>query len=189
MERRSETLWCAILAMASMCVIRPAAAADSAVADAPRVLITPRKASRPPASPQPAIRVNVKLTLIPVTVTDPFGASFSGLPRESFRLFEDGVEQQLKYFSSEDAPVSLGVVFDASRSMTGKLDQSRAAVSQFFRTATAGDEFFLLEFNDTPHILCDFTTDTEEIEKKLVDIKPKNWTALFDSVYMAIQQM
>ena len=189
MERRSKTFWCAILAMASMCAIRPAAAADSAVADAPRVLITPRKASRPPASPQPAIRVNVKLTLIPVTVTDPFGASFSGLPRESFRLFEDGVEQQLKYFSSEDAPVSLGVVFDASRSMTGKLDQSRAAVSRFFHTSRPDDEFFLVEFNDAPRMLCDFTSDTEQIEKKLVNIQPKNWTALFDAVYMAVHKV
>jgi VWFA-related protein len=154
-----------------------------------RVAITPRVASHRKPGPDPAIRVDIKLTLIPVTVTDALGAPYSGLPQSAFRLLEDGVEQQLKSFASEDGPVSLGVVFDASRSMSGKLDQSRAAVSQFFRTATAGDEFFLIEFNDTPHILCDFTTDTEEIEKKLVDIKPKNWTALFDSVYMAIQQM
>jgi len=133
--------------------------------------------------------VNVKLTLIPVTVTDPFGASLSGLPRESFRLFEDGVEQQLKYFSSEDAPVSLGVVFDASRSMTGKLDQSRAAVSRFFHTSRPGDEFFLVEFNDAPRMLCDFTSDTERIEKTLVNIQPKNWTALFDAVYMAVHKV
>src|SRR5437899_9375701 len=97
-QRAVQARRCVLLAVASMCAIRPSAAADDAVADAPRVLITPRKA--PNTSPQPAIRVNVKLTLIPVTVTDPFGASFSGLPKEAFRLFEDGVEQQLKYFSS-----------------------------------------------------------------------------------------
>jgi Ca-activated chloride channel homolog len=155
-----------------------------------RVAITPRApAHTTNRDTAPALRVNVKLTQIPVTVTDSLGATFLGLPQAAFRLFEDGVEQQIKYFTAEDGPVSMGVVFDASRSMEGRLDQSRAAVSQFFRTATTGDEYFLIEFNDTPRLLCDFTTDMDRIEKTLVNIKPKNWTALFDSVYMGIQQM
>src|SRR5437762_12813823 len=73
--------------------------------------------------------------------------------------------------------------------MTGKLDQSRAAVSRFFHTSRPGDEFFLVEFNDAPRMLCNFTTDTERIEKTLIGIQPKNWTALFDAVYMGIQHM
>ena len=73
--------------------------------------------------------------------------------------------------------------------MTGKLDQSRAAVSRFFHTSRPGDEFFLVEFNDAPRMLCDFTSDTEQIEKTLVNIQPKNWTALFDAVYLAAHQM
>src|SRR5262249_2323508 len=85
-----------------------------------RVSITPRAAPRRQNGPAAPIRIDVRLTLIPVTVTDPFGSPFSGLPREAFRLYEDGVEQQIKHFSSEDAPVSVGVVFDASRSMSGK---------------------------------------------------------------------
>jgi VWFA-related protein len=136
-----------------------------------------------------AIRVDVKLVLIPVTVTDPFGAPFAGLPKEVFQLFEDGVEQQVKYFSSQDAPVSLGVVFDTSRSMEGKLDESRAAVARFLRTATPGDEFFLVEFNDRPRLLCDFTSDAALIEKMLAGAQPKNWTALLDAVYMAVHKM
>ena len=136
-----------------------------------------------------SLRVDVRLVLIPVTVTDPFGAPYPGLPREAFRLFEDGVEQQLKYFSAEDAPVSLGVVFDASGSMQGKLDQSRAAVSEFFDTAVPGDEFFLVEFNDAPRMLCGFTSDAQRIQHSLAGIQPKSWTALLDAVYMAIHQM
>ena len=136
-----------------------------------------------------AIRTDVKLVLIPVTVTDTFGVPFSGLPKDSFRLYEDGVEQEVKSFSMQDAPVSLGIVFDASRSMEGKLDQSREAVAQFLRASMPGDEFFAVEFNDSPRILCDFTSDTAEIEKALSGIKSKNWTALLDAVYMAIQQM
>lgn len=154
-----------------------------------RVSITPSAPPPKKTGSAPAIRVNVKLTLIPVTVTDPFGAPFSGLTHEAFQLFEDGVEQELKYFNSEDAPVSMGVVFDASRSMTGAMDKSRIAISQFFHTATPGDEFFLVAFGDAPRILSGFTTDTTAIEKELVGIKPKGWTALYDAVYLAIQQM
>ncbi len=164
-----------------------AAGLAAGASDDARVAITPR-------APQPqlkegSIRTDVKLVLIPVTVTDPYGAPFAGLPQETFRLFEDGVEQQVKYFSSKDAPISLGVVFDASRSVAGKLDQSRTAVSRFFRTTLPGDEFFVVEFSDTPRMLCNFTSDTEQIEKTLVSITPRNWTALLDAVYLSVRQM
>jgi Ca-activated chloride channel homolog len=155
----------------------------------PRVNIAPRIVTRPQAAVNASIRVDTKLVLIPVTVTDTFGAPFIGMTRDRFRLFEDGVEQQVKYFTAQDAPISLGVVFDASRSMEGKLDQSRAAVSRFFHTSMPGDEFFLVEFNDRPRLLSGFTSSTDAIEKSLVGIKPKNWTALLDAVYMAIHEM
>jgi Ca-activated chloride channel family protein len=155
-----------------------------------RVTITPRTvAPRSPARGGASIRVDTSIVLVPVTVTDPFGAPYPGLTRDSFRLLENGVEQDLKYFATEDAPVSLGVVFDASRSMEGKLDRSRAAVSRFFHTAVPGDEFSLVEFNDAPRLLCGFTSDTALIEKSLEEIEARNWTALLDAVYMAINQM
>lgn len=164
-------------------------ASSAAEEGGPRVSIAPRATLRRNNVPASDIRVDVKLTQIPVTVTDSLGAPYPGLTREDFRLFEDGVEQQLKYFGSDDAPVSLGVVFDASQSMAGKLNQSKAAVSRFFNTTMGGDEFFLIEFNDVPRVLCDFTTDTDLIEKTLVSIQPKNWTALFDAVYMSVRKM
>jgi len=158
-------------------------------AETPRINITPRIRARPQAVVNASIRVDAKLVLIPVTVTDTFGAPFQGMTPDRFRLFEDGVEQRVKYFAAQDAPVSLGVVFDASRSMEGKLDESRAAISRFFRTSMAGDEYFLVEFSDRPRLLSGFTTSTAVIEKSLIGIKPKNWTALLDAVYMSIHQM
>ncbi|HTM48637.1 MAG TPA: VWA domain-containing protein [Bryobacteraceae bacterium] len=158
-------------------------------AEETRVQITPRIARKIKADPAAPIRVDVKLTLIPVTVTNPLGAPVSGLAKESFRLFEDSVEQQLKYFSSEDSPVSLGIIFDSSRSMEGKLERSRSAVARFFKAGIPGDEFFLVEFNEAPRILSTFTTDTEGIEKTLASIRAKSWTALFDAVYLATHQM
>ena len=154
-----------------------------------RVSVTPRLATKRHLAAAAAIRVETKLVLIPVTVTDPFGAPFRGLARDVFRLFEDGVEQQVKYFTAEDAPVSLGLVFDASRSMEGKLDDSREAVSRFLRSSMTGDEFFLVEFNDAPRLISGFTNDAERIEKALVGITPRNWTALLDAVYVAVHQM
>lgn len=136
-----------------------------------------------------SIQVDVKLVLIPVTVTDPLGAPVTGLTADRFRLFENGIERHIQYFSAQDAPISLGIVFDASRSMETKLDQARGAVSRFFSTTIPGDEFFVVEFNDAPRMLSGFTSDTEWLERSLLGIKPKNWTALFDAVYFSTQRM
>ena len=99
------------------------------------------------------------------------------------------MEQQVSYFATEDAPISLGLVFDASGSMQHKLDKSRAAVSQIFQASMPGDEFFLVEFNDSPHVLCDFTSRVDEIQDTLAFIRPKGWTALYDAVYLAVHRM
>jgi Ca-activated chloride channel homolog len=154
-----------------------------------RVAVTPHRPARKTPGQAHSIRVDSNLILIPVSVTNTFGAPFAGLPREAFRLFEDGVEQQVKFFSAEDAPLSLGIIFDASRSMEGKLDQSRLAVSKFLNTRMTSDEFSLIEFNDAPRLLCGFTNDAERIEKMLGGIRARNWTALLDAVYLAIHQM
>ncbi len=151
--------------------------------------IAPRRAAPRTPRTATALRVDTNLVLIPVTVTDTFGAPFPGLPKDSFRLFEDGVEQQVKYFSTEDAPLSLGVVFDASRSMEHRLDQSRDAIARFFRASMPGDEFFAVEFSDTARLLCDFTTDSGWVEKSLAGIRPRSWTALLDAVFLAVQHM
>jgi Ca-activated chloride channel homolog len=158
-----------------------------AAQDAP-VSITPRASARATREPR-SIRLDVRMVVIPVTVTDPLGAPVPGMRAGAFRLFEDGVEQKLSYFASDDAPISAGVVFDASRSMENKLDQSRDAVARFLRTEMPGDEFFLVEFNDTPRLLCNFTSDTGLIERALSGIQPKNWTSLLDAVYMAVHHI
>src|SRR5258708_11623335 len=96
----------------------------------------------------PTIRTESTLVLINVTVTDPSNRFVTGLEKEHFKLFEDKMEQNILQFSSEDAPLSIGIVFDTSGSMGPKLQKSRQAVVQFFKTANAEDEFFLIEFSD-----------------------------------------
>jgi Ca-activated chloride channel family protein len=136
-----------------------------------------------------AFRVAVRQVVIPVTALDPFGNPVPGLPGRAFHLFEDGVEQRLTYFAAEDTPVSLGLIFDASGSMAKKIDDSREAVTRFLRAGAPGDEYFLIEFNDTPRLTCDFTSDPAEIEKHLPGIHPGGWTSLFDAVYLGVSRM
>jgi Ca-activated chloride channel homolog len=158
----------------------------------PKVSIEPRakpSTETGPALPRSNIRVDTTLVLIPVTVTDPLNRFVTGLERESFRLFEEKTEQKVTQFSSEDAPLSIGVVFDASGSMGAKLSKSREAVAQFFRTANPEDEFFLVQFNDRPEMVLKFTNQFEEIQNRLTFTQAKGRTALLDGVYMALHEM
>ncbi len=135
------------------------------------------------------IRVNKTLVLINVTVTDPLNRFVTGLEKEHFRLFEDKVEQQISEFSSEDAPISIGLVFDTSGSMGSKLQKSRQAAAEFFKTSNPSDEFFLVQFNDRPELAVKFTNDTDKIQSTLTFTQSKGRTALLDSVYLSMNEM
>jgi VWFA-related protein len=139
--------------------------------------------------PQANIRIESNLVLIPVTVTDPMNRFVTGLERDSFKLFEDKKEQEISQFSSEDAPLSIGVVFDCSGSMGKKLEKSREAVAQFFKLANPEDEFFLVQFNDSANLVQAFTRNLEEIQNKLAFTQSKGRTALLDAVYLALHEM
>jgi VWFA-related protein len=139
--------------------------------------------------PRANIRVDTNVVLIPVTVTDPLNRFVTGLDQESFKVFEDKAEQKIVSFGSEDAPLSIGIVFDTSGSMGPKLEKSRQAVSEFFKTANPEDEAFLVEFNDKPEMVTPFTHNLEEIQNRLTFTQSKGRTALLDGVYMALHAM
>jgi len=136
------------------------------------------------------LRIDTTEVRIPVSVThQQSGKVVTGLEVINFELFEDKVKQEILSFTAEDAPVSVGVVFDASGSMGNKLSKSRQAVSQFVRTANPEDEFFLVQFNDRPALTVPFTAETEEILNRLAFVQSKGATALLDGVYMAMNEM
>jgi Ca-activated chloride channel family protein len=135
------------------------------------------------------IRSEVDLVLVSVTVTDPLNRLVTGLEKENFVLLEQNIKQDIKHFSSEDAPLSLGVVFDLSTSMKNKIDKAKEAVVEFFKTANPQDEFFMVTFADRPELLHDFTSSIEDIQGKLVYAVPKGQTALLDAVYLAMNRM
>jgi len=96
------------------------------------------------------VKVDVSLVLVPVTITDPMNRLVTGLDKENFEVYENKQEQELRTFSSEDAPVSIGVIFDMSGSMSSKIERAREAVIEFFKTANPQDEFFMITFADKP---------------------------------------
>jgi Ca-activated chloride channel homolog len=135
------------------------------------------------------IQVDVNMVLVPVTITDPMNRLVTGLEKDNFQLYEANQAQQIKTFSSEDAPLSLGVIFDMSGSMGNKIDKSKEAVVEFFKTANPQDEFFLVAFNDKPELVADFTNSIEDIQGKLVYTMPKGRTALLDAIYLGMNKM
>ncbi len=140
------------------------------------------KSSRP-------IKVDVNLVLVPVTVTDPMNRLVTGLDKENFAMFEGTQYQPIKTFSSEDEPITVGVIFDMSGSMSDKIDKAKLAVIEFFKTANPEDEFFLIAFNDRPELISDFTQSIEDIQGKLVYPVAKGRTAMLDAIYLGVNKM
>ena len=134
-------------------------------------------------------RIDVPMVLVPVTVTDPMGRLVTALEKEHFKLFEEKVEQKILHFGAEDAPLSVGIIFDTSGSMGHKLSKSRQAVAQFFKTANPQDECFLVQFNDSPELSVDFTKDLEQVQNRLTFTQAKGRTALLDAIYMGLNNM
>jgi Ca-activated chloride channel family protein len=102
----------------------------------------------------------------------------TGLDRDNFTVYEGKDQQDIRHFSSEDAPISLGVIFDISGSMSSKIERAREAVVEFFKTANPQDEFFMITFSDKPEEISDFTQSVEEIQGKLIYSVPKGRTTL-----------
>ncbi|MDQ1388312.1 MAG: Ca-activated chloride channel [Acidobacteriaceae bacterium] len=188
-----------LFALCAACVLAPSTLAQTNVND---VHILPRElesaktevAKQTLISPTlethtRALKVAVDLVLVPVTITDPMNRLVTGLDKENFQLFEGSSKEEIKSFSSEDAPVSLGVIFDSSGSMSSKMDRAKDAVVEFFKTANPQDEFFMITFSDAPEVVSDFTSSVDEIQGKLVFTVPRKRTALLDAIYMGVSKM
>lgn len=135
------------------------------------------------------IRTDSRLVLVPVSVTDPNQRLVSGLSQDNFEVFEGKTPQTIQHFSSEDVPVSLGIILDVSGSMADKIDRVRDAVNEFCDAANPQDEFFMVTFSDEPRLASDFTSDSEELKKELVFAVPKGRTSLLDAIHMGLRKM
>jgi Ca-activated chloride channel family protein len=188
--------WIATVLVA-VCWLLPAAGAQGFPEDVhvtPRVGPTQTENGQPVDDPmlnthtQP-IKVDVNLVLVPVSIVDPENRQVTGLDKENFEVFEGKQRQQIQHFSSEDAPVSLGAIFDMSGSMASKIARAREAVVEFFKTANPEDEFFMIAFADRPEEVTDFTRSVEDIEGRLLYTVPKGRTAMLDAIYLGLNKM
>jgi Ca-activated chloride channel family protein len=135
------------------------------------------------------IRVDVNLVLVPATVTDSMNRLVTGLERENFEIYDNNAGQVIKTFSTEDAPVTIGIIFDLSGSMSSKFLRARKALSEFLRTSNPQDEFFVVGFNDRPAVIVDYTSDVDDVEARMVMLKPENRTALIDAIYLGVNKL
>jgi Ca-activated chloride channel family protein len=136
-----------------------------------------------------SVHIDVDLALVNVTITDPYNRLVTGLEPDNFRIFENNVEQEIRYFSSEDVPISIGVIFDLSGSMANKVGKAREAASQFFKTANPQDEFFLVSFNERAEVMSAFTSNVEDLQSRIISASAKGRTALLDAIYLGLSQM
>ncbi|HEX8708714.1 MAG TPA: VWA domain-containing protein [Pyrinomonadaceae bacterium] len=134
--------------------------------------------------------VNTDLITLTVTVTDNYGRYVSGLDKKAFTVFDDKEEQEIEFFSDDDAPVSVGVIFDVSGSMSGdKISKAREALSKFIQTSHDSDEYFLIGFNSRAQLLLDKTRDGDAILNKLTFVQPRSNTALYDACYLGVEKV
>jgi len=143
---------------------------------------------------QPSIHTNpiivdVNMVVVNVTVTDPYDRIVTGLDQSNFEVYDDKVPQQIAAFSTEDAPISVGLVFDSSGSMSDKIEKSKEAALQFFKTSNPQDEFMLVNFNERPDLVSSFTSKFENLQDRLILVKAGGKTALLDAIYLAMAEM
>jgi Ca-activated chloride channel family protein len=139
------------------------------------------------------INVDVNMVVLRATAQDRKGALISGLNKDDFQVYEDGVLQQTKFLSREDVPVTVGLVVDNSGSMMPKRADVIAAALAFARSSNPQDQMFVVKFNEkisfglpdnTP-----FTDQVAQLQVALSRIAPGGETALYDAVVAAIEHL
>ncbi|HET6854201.1 MAG TPA: VWA domain-containing protein [Pyrinomonadaceae bacterium] len=134
------------------------------------------------------IRVNTTLVTIPVSVMDRDGRYVPDLQKEEFRVWEDGVEQEVAFFQSVDKPFSVVLMLDTSPSTQFRLEDIQDAAITFVNQLRPDDKVMVVSFNDDIKILSEFTTDRNKLQKAINRAKTDDGTRLYDAVDMVINQ-
>jgi Ca-activated chloride channel family protein len=158
--------------------------AAAALAALPVLAQVPRPTPRPPV-----FEAGIEVINLNVSITDPRGQYVTGLAREDFAVFEDGVKQELSIFAHENLPISLVLMIDTSASMDAKLPAARTAGKRFVRTLRAQDVAQVMQFNDRATVLQDFTADHAELEAALDRTEASGPTALHNALYVALKDL
>jgi len=130
-------------------------------------------------------RVSSEMVLVNASVVDSRGRPIPGLTKENFRLFENHAEKQIAWFSEDQTPVSMVVVFDTSGSMNGKLERCAEAVAELLGLSQKDDEFALVTFSNQPRLAQAWTRDEAAIPAALLNARAHGTTAMIDALHMA----
>ena len=159
----------------------------------------PSQGNTPPQTPQSAVnpqdpryKLNVEVELVNVTATvlDESGKYMDGLKLEDFQVFENGDEQKISFFSHDlRVPISVGVLVDCSGSMRHKLQQALQTVREIALALSPQDEMFVISFNSDVEVRQHFTTNMQQIQRSLRDIKPGGETAAYDAIQTGMEEM
>lgn len=148
-----------------------------------------KQEQRPSSQDQlPVVKERTEVVTLTVTVTDPYNRLVTGLDKQNFVVYEDKIKQPIEFFADEDVPVSLGIIFDVSGSMKGKIDRAREALKAFVQASHDNDDFFLVGFNQRANLLAEFT-DGEALLNKLTFVDTRGQTALYDAAYLGIEKV
>jgi len=137
----------------------------------------------------PTLSIDIDLVLLNTTVTDRENRNVTGLGKEHFQVWEDKIQQEIEYFSAENLPLSVGIIFDVSGSMGNKLTPARDAANTFMRMGDRDDEYFLIVFSDSPQLTETFTTDITKLQSRLIATNAKGSTSLYDALYLGLEQV
>ena len=185
-----------VLWLATACLLSPLATAQDSTLSAPH--ITPRRDAKvasfaadiplPALTPRP-LRVDVNLVLVPVIVVDANNRPVIDLPQQEFTLLEGGKPQTIRYFTREDGPISVALVLDFSGSMHNKIEFVKQAVEEFFQNANPEDDYYVIAVSSKPALVADASQSINSILAKLAAFEPRGMTALYDAIYLAVNQL
>jgi Ca-activated chloride channel family protein len=118
------------------------------------------------------------------------GLYISGLTKQSFTVLDDKAPQEIAFFGDADEPISIGIIFDLSGSMTGeKIGRARTALAHFIQTSSDSDEYSLIGFDSHARLLADRTRDADMLLRKLDSVTPRGSTALYDGLYLGVEKV
>ncbi|HEX4950149.1 MAG TPA: VWA domain-containing protein [Blastocatellia bacterium] len=140
------------------------------------------------ADAPPVLRQKIQVVTLTTSVVDKNNQPITGLNRDDFEVYEDNIKQKIEYFSAVDAPVSIGIIFDASSSMQLKISRAREALKAFIDTSHPEDDFFLVAFNRQARLIADYT-DGDEVLRRMETIRPEGDTALYDAVFLGLEKL
>jgi Ca-activated chloride channel homolog len=146
------------------------------------------KAKTTGQQPDDKIQLKARLVSMTVTVSDRLGRFVTGLEKRNFQIIDDGVPQEIAHFGDDDAPLTLGIIYDVSGSMGDLTSRSFQALKKLFDTSHQDDEYFIIAFNNRAQLVQDFTTSPSEIMSRVVFVKAKGSTALYDGVYLGLEK-